>query len=1843
MITPPPDRRNRNRSSQGRQSLLNRLFDRAKRPSTLIIGVTTIALGAIAYVGVRILILETLPSWIESQLSNSIDRKVDLGEVKSFSLNNIKFGASSIIPPTPSDRGNVRIEGVDANFNLLPLLFRRTLPLDITLIKPRVYLQQQKDGTWFDYKLKRSEGEPSIYLDTLVRLQDAEITAIPYEKQSSIQISADGSARYNPASSQQIQYDLQTLVSKAQANIKGETIAGTGKTQAKIFVNDLNLANLAPLISNSPIDLNSGKLNANLDVNIPSFDRINSTRIQGLVSLRSLRGEATQLSKPIEGESELRFRQEKVLVKGTQASLGEIVARVGGDVNWEKGYNLNINVLPFDIGNFASTLPNRLPVDLDGFLQAKLQLTGAIKNPLLTGAIASTKPITVAKTQFDRVNTNFSADLNKFVLQSLQLIPTAGGQITAKGSATLGLEKSLQQNQQINLNEIPLAFNFNAQLPTEKLVTPYYSLPAKFNLGAIAARGEVRGTVENPLASLNWESGVGSEGVVMRFPQNVRPPSKESGVDISGGGEVFLANKNIFLRNTRLNVDGGAIDVAGSGNLDTQKWQTSILARSIRLDPFLAEIRSNQLKFNKPITLENSNIKLAGTFDFSNLNALSGIANLDLNVDGGDVAVNSQVDSGRIQASASANQIPIDRFLANLSPPVAIQRGQINVSGQLEQLLAFSTNPNLSTFQGDANARLGVANGLVVATGRFNNNQWQTNLTANNINSGLLLKKYGYNLEDPLNAKLNLSGSIDPFLENKAIARIKANTVAIQLGKQFLNANGNLNVSNLTSKPDISSLDLNIAANSNLTSLPIDRLIASNNQLASQKLKIKGNANFKGNLRGKNLLSAPLEPGNLALNGDLQLRNFAINNAVFEPLLAGRVNFNSGEEIAIDLRGNRDVIAAGAEPCTKEGRGQEAGGRRCLVPYLPTYVTLRQGEGTQNPIVAIGRRRGDIFDLDVENFPLAVLNITPATRLGIQNPVAGDLTAKLNVNLFTLASTGNLNIAQPSVGYIQAKEFRGNFTYDNNSNLAQLTSGALSFQNSLYQFQGGLNVRSGEVTGQLDIPKAYVQDILTTLKVFTIEDATQFLKPRNYAAANAVSVNSVGNENAAIAPLLNLLLKIDRQIKAAAAEKKAGNVPTQLDIQGGYTGGVTLAGTISKPQLDFRVEGNNWQWRPQSSFANIIPPLGLVKEVPQAIPIDRLQVRGNFANNIVRLQTASINLNDAELSVTGNLSPQQQDANFQVKNLSLDRINDFINVPLDATGRINIAGNIQGTFSNPQLQGNLSFVDGSLNSRLLPETIAGNFNYTNSRLQFNTTEPSSIQLAANVPFPSKPGGERFNLDTKLTTEAFILLDALTDGNVSFVGGKGEVTLNANGNLNLAANDKISNLTAKGNAVLENATFRSKTFAEPLTVNAQIALNDRLLDVQQLQGVFAKSKLSASGTLPLLQPIANLSNPLTLAIDKGEINVEGLYEGGIDGRVVVTGAALQPIISGKVNLQDGQASIPSSNSDSNNNASAALLRQTQISNSRSGRNFIVPRLNNFQVSLNDFGLQQQPLYNFRVAGDLTLNGAINKIPNLQAKGRLQLQRADVELLSNEFNLQRGYDSTIVFDPKQGILNPDLDIRLTTDVSELNQVRLPSTENSNEYPDDTARVGRTQTINIVLRIDGQAKELLPNLDADATNFCQIRSNEKPITSKPIYAPQELQRLTNCISANVFNNVSDRQLLQSSALELTSTPYRSESEIISSLGTQFLSLAEQLQNSNQNQLFDFGIAQFVTAPLEKEVFNFTDGVTTYVAKQLGFNYLRVYPTVQGVYEINRNSSVNLTYDYLFNEVQVRYETRF
>ena len=77
-LTPPPEPSNS-------RNPLARLLRLGKRPAAIAVGATAIALVAIGYAGVRILI-QKLPSLIEKELSETLNRKVRGGKVQRFSF-----------------------------------------------------------------------------------------------------------------------------------------------------------------------------------------------------------------------------------------------------------------------------------------------------------------------------------------------------------------------------------------------------------------------------------------------------------------------------------------------------------------------------------------------------------------------------------------------------------------------------------------------------------------------------------------------------------------------------------------------------------------------------------------------------------------------------------------------------------------------------------------------------------------------------------------------------------------------------------------------------------------------------------------------------------------------------------------------------------------------------------------------------------------------------------------------------------------------------------------------------------------------------------------------------------------------------------------------------------------------------------------------------------------------------------------------------------------------------------------------------------------------------------------------------------------------------------------------------------------------------------------------------------------------------------------------------------------------------------------------------------------------------------------------------------------------------
>jgi translocation and assembly module TamB len=147
---------------------------------------TSIALGIPLLVGavggacwMWVFVHEQLAPMVQKNLTELLNRPVLLGQVESFSFNGVRFGPSSI-PATPTDPDRASVQAVDVAFDPLQLLLTRTLRLDVTLVKPDAYIEEDARGRWVSTTIKSEEGKGPITTDLqAVRLQNANVVLMP--------------------------------------------------------------------------------------------------------------------------------------------------------------------------------------------------------------------------------------------------------------------------------------------------------------------------------------------------------------------------------------------------------------------------------------------------------------------------------------------------------------------------------------------------------------------------------------------------------------------------------------------------------------------------------------------------------------------------------------------------------------------------------------------------------------------------------------------------------------------------------------------------------------------------------------------------------------------------------------------------------------------------------------------------------------------------------------------------------------------------------------------------------------------------------------------------------------------------------------------------------------------------------------------------------------------------------------------------------------------------------------------------------------------------------------------------------------------------------------------------------------------------------------------------------------------------------------------------------------------------------------------------------------------------------------------------------------------------------
>lgn len=996
----------------------------------------------------------------------------------------------------------------------------------------------------------------------------------------------------------------------------------------------------------------------------------------------------------------------------------------------------------------------------------------------------------------------------------------------------------------------------------------------------------------------------------------------------------------------------------------------------------------------------------------------------------------------RVYNSGNATPFAIGRINAQAQVAGTASNPQTEVRWQAREG-TYTGNGRILVANGGINLRdttLNVAGGTVNVNATAAQGRWQANV----IGTGVRLRQFSPDLRGLFSGNLTLAGSLDSLRPAAVRARGQVRfsegiaVVAKPLTAQIL-WDGEKIVLQQATSPGLSASGAIYAQLEGPAAPAIARLdlTVRTEGYALQDFAVpvpaqvsySGRADFVGRVTG-----TPSDP---KVVGDLALRQFVLNGVAFEPVLQGNLRLDRG--VSLNLQGQQDRIIA-----------------RLDAAYQPVAFDIQRGTA-----IARGRTQGDLLLVEAQQFPLAFLR---PIGLANQFPVTGDLTGTLAVNLRTLndpnrlSATGQVTISSPSIAGFRADQFGGRIAITNG--VASLSGAELRRGDSIFQLSGSANLLATDPNfqGQLKVTQGDVQDVLELLQLYDIGDLGRGLDLPTFSNASALSTIPVELANTPLIDQLRRLSEIQSLLAQTAAARRANPIPELSELKGKFDAAINVGGSLQKGlTADFQLSGSNWQWRDY-----------LAKQVV---------VRGTFAEGALTLLPLRIQSDEALIAFTGQVGGTQQSGQFRMENIPVESLTELFALPIDLEGQLNVNATLAGSLTNPQAIGLIQLNNGIVNGTEI-QTARGNFRYENSRLDFGSnilisgTEPLTITASLPYRLPTstvQPASNEIRLDVNVKDEGLAFLNLLNN-QVAWESGMGRVNLQVRGTL--------LQPIATGIAEVKNATLRVKALPDPLTdVNASIRFEQDRLRVDSVKGQFSRGTVAASGVLPILVPLDSTDpdnqTPLGVNLNNINLSLKGLYQGGVDGQIQVTGTALNPLIGGVIQLSRGQVLL----SDPTQTA-AATVTSDNLSDSGSNVEF-----NNLTIELgNAVRITSAPILNFVASGSFTVAGSLD---DPRPKGTINLNAGQVNLFSTQFVLARGYTQTATFDPSRG-LDPFLDVRLTALVSEVIGSRLPTSSNPSEITDTTSfnRYGSLQSVRVQARVFGPASQLNENLELSSS---------------------------------------------------------------------------------------------------------------------------------------------------------------
>ncbi|MUL35370.1 translocation/assembly module TamB domain-containing protein [Gloeocapsopsis dulcis] len=1667
----------------------NQTEPRAQRNSRSLLSYRTgIAIGAPVLLGLIAggwwlwtFVNEQLAPLVERNLTQTLNRPVELGRVERFSPTGLRFGASAI-PATATDPDRASVTAVDVAFNPLQLLITRTLRLDVTLVNPDVYLEQDAEGRWIATTLATEEGTGPIRTEldriqfrnaNVALLANPEARGEPIARSSEpivvSQVNGFGQFLDN---NELIRYNISgNLATEGNIEIQGESQFRTERTNLQIQAQNILASEVTRLID-LPIDLQGGRVDGNLNVR---WQQGQEQQLFGTAQLKEVTAQVEQLPQAFNNSNgTLGFQGTQIWLDNVHTSYGSIPAIANGVLNTEAGFNIAAKVPAVSFANAQKTLGLDLPVPIAGEARAEVQLSGPIEQPTLSGSVTTTQQARIDRVDFKNISARFafSPTASVVAFKDIQAVPTVGGQITGGGTVQIG--------------ETPgLGFNLNARnIPGDAIARLYDATP-EFQIGTIQARANVVGSPTQPQTIVNWQAA------------NATYPAR---------GQILIANaQNLLFRNTTVDFAGGTLRAAGQ--LTNNQWQATVQAANVRL----GRVTEVPPALQAPIS---GTFNVAGSTASFQPDQIQATGSGRLNVAGGTVtASNIQLAQGRWRAQVQASGVQ----LGNLVPQVPPQfqgalTGSFNLAGTTT---AFQPE----TIVGTGSGRLDVAGGTVTASNiQLAQGRWQALVNASQVQ----LARFSEQLQGQLNGQLRVAGTVASF--DLADVRAAGNlrfSQGIGPVQQPLTATvgwdgdrviveqataPNLRASGLifaqvtpSGAPEVTELNLNVQAQDySLQDLPFELPAAVN---------LAGSADFAGNITGT--LTA------LNVVGALQLQNLAVNNLAFAPQLTGNVELTAAEGLQLDVSGGQDQIALNLDA---ENR--------------PVSFLVRR-----DAAVATGRSVGENLLVNIENFPLVALDLSPNLPVLGTAPISGQLTGNLTVNPTTLAVAGNVAIAEPAIGTLTGNQFVGQIRFADGT--GTLTGGEFVQGDSRYAFAGSLTQTPAgpEFDAQVDIANGQVQTVLAALRYFDLADFQRGTEPPTYAGADTLNTTPVGLPEAPLLTQIRRYSEITTLLQQQRQQRQdASPLPELADFQGRFSGTVAVSGSLpAGVTANFDLQGQDWQWGSYNA--------------------DQVIAQGNFEDGVLTLLPLRIQSDGSLVAFSGQIGGTEQSGQLQVTNFPIAMLADFVDLPVDVTGQLNGSATLAGTIENPQAIGEVELSAGILNERPV-ESATASFSYANARFNIGSNVvvagPEPIIITGSIPLELPfatvtPDSDQISLDINVQNEGLALINLLTDA-VAWEGGQGQVQLQVSGT--------TQEPVATGIATISNATIAAQALPEPLTdITGTINFNLDRIQVDSLQGNFSRGNVVAQGVVPIFSSFSptdpDFGNPLTINLNQLALNLDGLYRGGASGNVVVTGSVLNPVIGGEVELAQGEISIPEENGNGTTPGTATPVDANQ-------EGITVPEFNNLHLTLaNGIAVTRPPIINIEATGSLNVSGALN---DLRPDGVIRLRRGGVNLFTTQFVLSRGYENTATFRPNQG-LDPELDLRLVSRVPEVTRTRVATSPLSGDITQPLSTdLGGFETVRVQAEVQGPASQLFENL------------------------------------------------------ELTSTPSRSESEIIALIGGGFIDTLGRGDSV-------LGLANIAGTAL---LGNFQSAVTN-IGNAFGLSELRLFPTV-GTESGGRTSALDL-----------------